>query len=115
MYPLLKAAKPLAVRAERDLPAGTVFKECPLCPEMVVVPAGTFTMGAPESEEGSDKSERPKHEVTFSKRFAVGRYAITFAEWDACVREGGCKPMFGNEEPKDAGWGREQLPLINAR
>ena len=114
-YPLLKAAKPLSVRAERDILAGTVFKECPLCPEMVVVPAGTFTMGAPKSEEGSDKSERPEHEVTFSKRFAVGRYAITFAEWDACVSEGGCKPVFGNEEPKDAGWGREQLPLINAR
>ena len=38
---------------------GQRFRDCPECPEMVVVPSGSFLMGAPESEEGSEDDERP--------------------------------------------------------
>ena len=58
---------------------------------MVVVPPGTFTMGSPESEEFRDAAEGPRHAVTIRAPFAVGVYEVTFAEWDACVRMGGCR------------------------
>ena len=50
--------------------------------EMVLIPDGTFTMGAPEKEEGSDSRERPQHNVTISA-FLMGRYPITQAQWKA--------------------------------
>ena len=62
---------------------GSKFRDCADCPEMVVVPAGTFMMGAPESEADSDRDERPVHAVSVPL-FAAGVYEVTFAEWDAC-------------------------------
>ncbi len=50
---------------------GKVFKDCRNCPEMVVLPAGTFTMGTPEDEVGREPDEGPMHEVTFDKPFAT--------------------------------------------
>jgi formylglycine-generating enzyme required for sulfatase activity len=84
------------------------FKDCPLCPEMVVVPAGSFTMGSPKNEEGRSNNEDPQHKVTIRAAFAVGRFAVTFAEWDACVAAGGCM-----HKPEDVGWGRGKRPVIN--
>ena len=66
------------------------FQDCPECPEMVVVPAGSFMMGAPEDEEGSYGWERPVHRVDIAAPFAIGVYEVTFAQWDACVAAGGC-------------------------
>jgi len=86
-----------------------VFKECEHCPEMVVVPAGSFTMGSPASEEGHQDNEEPQHLVTIAKPFAVGRFTVTFDEWDACVAGGGCNGY----RPSDAGWGRGRMPVIN--
>ncbi len=59
--------------------SGKSFKDCPECPEMVVVPSGSFTMGSPPDEPagGSDETQ---HKVTIAKPFAVGRFAVTFAE-----------------------------------
>ena len=89
--------------------SGESFKDCPECPEMVVVPAGSFTMGSPESEPQRESYEGPQHRVTIAKPFAVGKFAVTFAEWDACVAGGGC----GGYKPKDNGWGRGNRPAIN--
>ncbi|HAC65822.1 MAG TPA: formylglycine-generating enzyme family protein, partial [Cyanothece sp. UBA12306] len=50
--------------------------------EMVLIPDGTFTMGAPESEEGSRNNERPQHNVTISS-FLMGRYPVTQGQWKA--------------------------------
>ncbi|WP_287520392.1 formylglycine-generating enzyme family protein [Okeania sp. SIO2C2] len=50
--------------------------------EMVLIPDGTFTMGAPESEEGSFSDERPQHNVTISA-FLMGRYPVTQEQWRA--------------------------------
>ena len=47
---------------------GETFKDCPECPEMLVVPAGSFIMGSPESEEGRTRFEGPQHRVTFFRR-----------------------------------------------
>jgi formylglycine-generating enzyme required for sulfatase activity len=76
---------------------------------MVVVPAGSFTMGAPLSERMHQDSEAPRHTVTITRPFAVGRFAVTFAEWDACAENGGC----GGEKPGDHDWGRDSRPVIN--
>jgi len=88
---------------------GETFKDCPECPEMVVVPAGTFMMGSPASEKGRFKDEGPRHRVTIAKPFAVGKFEVTFAEWDACVAAGGCN----GHHPDDRGWGRGRYPVIN--
>ncbi len=89
---------------------GTVFRDdCAGCPEMVVVPAGSFMMGSPASEEGRFDDEGPQHRVTIGSLFAVGVYEATFAEWDGCVRAGGC----GGYRPEDQGWGRGSRPVIN--
>ncbi len=86
-----------------------VFRDCLECPEIVVVSAGSFMMGSPSSEEGWSSDESPRHLVTIAKPFAVGKYEVTFAEWDACVADGGC----GGYWPGDEGWGRGRRPVIN--
>ena len=75
---------------------------------MVVVPAGSFMMGSPASEIGHDDHEGPQRKVTIAQPFAVGKYEVTFSEWDACVAAGGCK-----HNPDDEGWGRGRRPVIN--
>jgi formylglycine-generating enzyme required for sulfatase activity len=89
--------------------AGEVFQDCPECPEMVVVPSGGFRMGSLESEPERETNEGPQHRVAIAKPFAVGRFAVTFAEWDACVDAGGCDYI-----PDDKGWGRDGRPVVNA-
>lgn len=64
------------------------FRDCAQCPEMVVAPAGSFLMGSSKDEPGRDEGET-RHKVTIRNPFAVGKYAVTFAEWDACAAEGG--------------------------
>lgn len=93
---------------------GETFKECDVCPEMVVVPAGRFLMGSPEAEVGRGRTEGPQREVTIARPFAVGRFEVTFAQWDACVAAGGCAPPEeGPYSPPDQGWGRDTRPVIN--
>ena len=85
-----------------------VFSDCSGCPQMVKVPAGTFTVGSPASERDRGDDEGSQHSVTMGAPFAVGMYEVTFAEWDACVRAGGC-----DYEPDDEGWGRGDRPVTN--
>ena len=74
--------------------------------EMVDIPGGTFRMGD-LSGEGED-DQRPVHSVTVPA-FRMGKYELTFAQWDACVEDGGC----GGYRPDDEGWGRSNRPVIN--
>ena len=62
---------------------GAVFKDCETCPEMVVIPAGLFGMGDMSGEGDSD--EKPVHEVKIGYSFAVGKYEVTQAEWEAVM------------------------------
>ena len=101
-------AQRFAAAAERRRP-GRVFSDCSVCPEMVVVPPGTFAMGSPESEAGRQDDEGPRRYVTIAEPLAVGVHEVTFAEWDACARGGGC----GGRIPDDEGWGRGDRPVIN--
>jgi formylglycine-generating enzyme required for sulfatase activity len=74
----------------RCLKPGDTFKDCPDCPEMVVVPAGSFMMGSPDNEEKHENDEGPMHKVTIAKPFAVGKFEVTLDEWSACVAAGDC-------------------------
>jgi formylglycine-generating enzyme required for sulfatase activity len=97
-------------------PAGTIFRDRAegvpesALPEMVVIPAGRFLMGSPDSEPGRFSYEGPQRRVTIGQPFAVGRFEVTFDEWAACVAGGGCT---SNLNPSDQGWGRGRRPVIN--
>jgi formylglycine-generating enzyme required for sulfatase activity len=73
---------------------GRVFRDCPNCPEMVVLPAGAARLAS-----GLD--------VTIAAPFAVGKFEVTFEQWDACVAQGGC-----SHRPDDRGWGRGRQPVM---
>ena len=64
----------------KKFPAGTTLRDCDTCPELVVVPPGSFTMGSPASEEGYT-DEGPLHRVTIDRPFAVGKYEVTREEY----------------------------------
>jgi formylglycine-generating enzyme required for sulfatase activity len=103
-------AKRTAVKENIPKP-GQTFRDCnDGCPEMVVVPAGSYTMGLPASEPGRDGSEAPQRQVSIRQAFAVGRFEVTFAEWEACVAGGGCQ---SNRTPSDQTWGKGRRPVIN--
>jgi len=72
----------------KELEPGTVFQDCPECPEVVVVPSGEFMMGSPDSEPARSDDEGPVHRVMIPAAFGVGKYEVTFEEWDACVSAG---------------------------
>ncbi|HVZ98847.1 MAG TPA: SUMF1/EgtB/PvdO family nonheme iron enzyme [Caulobacterales bacterium] len=93
--------------APAALTAGQSFRDCADCPEMVVAPGGLFTMGSPATEFGRAEDEGPTREVSIAP-FAVGKYEVTFAEWDACVTDGGCNGF----SPSDRGWGRANRPVV---
>ena len=98
-----------AERQKRERQPGARLRDCEMCPQLVVVPAGSFTMGSPDSEWGRFANESPQRQVTVKEPFAVGVYEVTFEEWDACVNGGGCNGY----EPNGEGWGRGDRPVIN--
>ena len=103
------AGPALAATTPEPRVALATFRDCDVCPEMVVIPPGSFRMGSPASEKDRDDDEGPQHRVTFRKPFAVGKYEVTFQEWDACVADGGCNGY----RPSDQGVGRGNRPVIN--
>ena len=82
---------PLSASQEHALKPKDVFKECDNCPEMVVVPRGSFTMGSPQDEPGRDKErdkdESPQHVVKIDRPFAAGRVHVTVDQFAAFVAE----------------------------
>jgi formylglycine-generating enzyme required for sulfatase activity len=98
----------LTAEAERALQPQATFRECAKdCPEMIVVPAGSFMMGSPATENGRDPKEGPQQKVTIAQPFAVSKFLVTFAEWDTCVSVGGCP------QNSEGSFGRGTKPVIN--
>lgn len=72
-----------SAQASKQARPGRTFRDCAACPEMVVVPAGSFTMGSPASEPGREEDEGEQRRVTFARDFAVGRFEVTRGQYAA--------------------------------
>ncbi len=96
---------------EVDPVPGTVFcdrlRDGSPGPRMVVIPPGRFVIGSPEDEADRDEDEGPRHEVTFERPFALGRFAVTFGDYDRFAEAA------GRDLPGDQGWGRGRRPVID--
>ena len=91
------SSKKAATSAVPELKTGSVFKDCPDCPELVVIPAGSFTMG---SNDYGD--EGPPHSVTVPS-FAMGRAEVTQGQWRAVMGSNPSRHIeCGNDCPVDS-------------
>jgi formylglycine-generating enzyme required for sulfatase activity len=105
------------------LPEGAIFQDAPLGPEMVVIPAGEFLMGSGEEEARlgeDDEAEtdeimpgQGKRRMRVVRRFALGRYPVTFEEYDTFLDATVGKRPRGDDEADDNGWGRGRRPVIS--
>ncbi len=80
-----------AVASTAPTRPGATFRECPECPEMVVIPSGSLNMGSPPAERGRFDSEGPQHNVTVAS-FALGRLDVTEKEFSEFLAETGYQP-----------------------
>lgn len=121
-------APAIAEQETHNFHAGESFRDCPDCPEMVVLPAGSFAMGSSpadtiqdrrslrDEEVGTARSfmerEQPQHSLTIRKPFALGKYLVTRREFAAFVRDaaysisGDCIDWANHyfKRPPGAGW-----------
>ena len=85
--------------------ARTEITDCAHCPKLVSLARGAFTMGGV-----IDQTEQPAHLVTLDSPFAIGKYEVTVAEWNACVEAGACQRVAQYASPnarapiRDVSW-----------
>jgi formylglycine-generating enzyme required for sulfatase activity len=103
---LIAGAHPCADAQEPRPSPGAAFRDCGECPEMIVIPAGRFIMGSPRTDRDANAWEQPQRDVTVAA-FVLGKFEVTFAEYDACVADGGC-----TDAGDDRNWGRGRQPVI---
>jgi formylglycine-generating enzyme required for sulfatase activity len=97
------------------------IQECRNCPELVVLPAGSFLMGSPPDEPERRDNER-QHRVTIPRPFAIAATPVTWNEWEACVRDRWCEGAAidvalrenpdGSRNPKYRDYGRGTRPAV---
>ncbi len=87
-------------------PVAGAIKDCDTCPELVSLAPATFRMGSAEDEPNRVGNESPQHEVSLPA-YAIGKFEVTFDEWDACVDAGACR-----HSPSDRGNGRGAMPVF---
>lgn len=100
---------------DQDLKSGDVFKDCETCPEMVVIPAGEFIMGARLYDENAIKKwELPQRKIVIGMPFAMGRFEVTRAQYQECFDGGGCaySPMLMQWERRK-GADLTRLPIVH--
>ncbi len=86
--------------------SGRYFRDCKECPEMVVIPPGSFAMGDINGEGSSN--ETPIRRVTIERQFAVGKFEISNVQYDACVSAGACRPPWHAYKT-----GKEDHPVVD--
>jgi formylglycine-generating enzyme required for sulfatase activity len=96
---------------------GETFRDCPTCPEMVVIPAGSFMMGSSDYVAGLSNAG-PMRTVTIAQPFAVGKFEVTVTEWETCVAGGGCESIkrsnsISTGTLRDEGKGRQPIIIHN--
>ena len=99
--PVPTQATPPAPKPPPPAPAKEL-RDCPTCPELVLIPAGSFTMGVPPGEDEREKlpasfsdDARPQHKVTIANAFYMGKYTVTRAEFARFVDATGPRPVGG--------------------
>jgi formylglycine-generating enzyme required for sulfatase activity len=118
---LLASPAALAQTGSAAPQPGQTFKECRNCPEMVVLPAGKVVVGSPADEPLRRDSEVQK-EITFARPFAMSKTAVTWNQWEACVRDRWCDGMAidaalrlgqnGQPNPDYRDYGRGTRPVV---
>lgn len=88
--------------------SGQIFQDLEGGPELIVVSSGEFTMGSPSNEPERGEEEGPRHIVTIGSPLAVGRFAVTFEEFDHFIASSGY-----HHTPGDGGWQRGRRPVVN--
>ncbi len=99
----VKDSRVVVVRRSEENPSPVVSQ--PIEPDMIELPGGSFRMGC-VSGKGCQDDEKPVHEVEI-RPFAIGRYEVTFEEYDRYAE------VTGRKRPDDEGWGRGRRPVIN--
>jgi formylglycine-generating enzyme required for sulfatase activity len=102
------AAAPPADAVKPGRADGQTIRDCATCPELAVINAGRFAMGAGSEGLEQQVSVTSTQAVEIAAPFAIGRHEITFDEWSQCVGDGGC-----TNQPADENWGRGRRPVIN--
>ena len=117
LRPAVAADPPASRPAAPDAPADVAtFRDCPSCPEMVVIPAGTFRMGCVSGSQACGDDERPVHEVEVAS-FALSKHEVTRGQFAAFVRAsghdtpGGCVGL-GSGSWRDQSWQRDDHPVV---
>ena len=87
-------------------------------PMMVRIPGGSFLMGSPEDEVERYKNEGPQHRVSIPA-FEIGKYEVTWEEWEACVEDGGCddgpvEEAGGDNDELEGGSGNDVFIFVGA-
>jgi formylglycine-generating enzyme required for sulfatase activity len=99
---------------------GRSFKECRNCPEMIVLPPGTFTMGSPP-DEPLRRDNEPQKEISIPRAFAMSATPVTWDQWEACARDNWCGGIavesalatrLNGEPNPDWDWGRGTRPVV---
>jgi len=113
-------AQQAAAAGKRARP-GDHIKECRNCPALVVLPAGSFTMGSPANEPERDTDE-PQQRITIRSAFAIATTPVTWNQWEACVRDNWCEgPAIdlalrtnadGTRNPQYKDYGRGNRPAV---
>ena len=99
-----------AAAAPRNYNPGDRFDDCSgedWCPRMIVVPGGSARLGSPANEPERYESDGPQRQVNIRK-FAIGRFEVTYAQWQACVRGRGCRDVSGDQTEG----GSARLPVV---
>ncbi|MDH3441072.1 MAG: formylglycine-generating enzyme family protein, partial [Gammaproteobacteria bacterium] len=104
-----------------SLYAGQSFQECRNCPEMIVLPPGQITIGSPLNEPLRRENE-PQLAISIARPFAMSRMAVTWDQWEACVRDNWCDGVGvetalttlenGEPNPNYTDYGRGTRPVV---
>lgn len=84
------AAPALAAGRAKTPKVGERIKECRNCPELVVLPAGSFMMGSP-AQEADRRDNEAQRRITFARPFAMSVTPVTWDQWEACARDRWCE------------------------
>jgi formylglycine-generating enzyme required for sulfatase activity len=74
-----------------ELAVGTIFRDCPTCPLMIVLPPGDYVQGTPTGTPGTEPFESPEHDVFIDNSFAASQHEVTVGEFEEFVEATGRK------------------------